>query len=805
MSDFSDAVLTEALRLASLGYRVHPVHGIDDVGYCTCGRKAACKTPGKHPLYPGFLELATTDIDVIKSWPWGNGYNLGIVPGDDITILDFDGEKGFATFKALIDWRPELGTGNYGLLQTGSGGYHLIGRGKSSSSVRRLPGMDVRGTGGQAVVAPSKHYSGNYYQAIRPLESMVDPFPPAVLAIANGEPAPPELEIPVVLTIDDLRPLARKQSKYQSAWRAVVKGEPYAQPGERDDITTGLIGAIAKKWPNASAVQVAKLFRPSLEVMASEAGAPTVDDIVEKFERFRVVEKENANNVPDNKSAILITTNIVDMSIAAIDALSKFGNRALFRRAGKLSYVVYNQVLPGLSTREEETPTICPATQSVVRGQLSAASPWVRKNNEGNFVAKLPPNEVCAYVTDIGEWPKIPYLEGITSGPVLRLDGSVFRGDGYDESTGLYSVGQRVEWPYVPTQEALEMLCSVFSDFPFKTGHYSVVLAALLTGVGRYAFRGPSPLFLIDANTRGAGKTLCASVIAKILSVGGATGAGLGTDNEEDRKQITSLAMGGAEIILVDNVTGKFGTPKLCEALTLHNGTWSDRVLGKNETWTGPFRPLWLATGNNVTVRADMARRICYCRLESPLEKPEERVGFSIPSLMGYVAENREKLYWCALSILKAYWDDGRPKNNNIKPWGGYEEWSDLIRGAVTWCGYSDPGDVRKELIFSDDDHDYGTILVEGVGMLIAEHGGPMKCSEMIEMVYGFGMTKADAERYQDFREVIEALTPLRSGHPTPQSMGKVLQRYRGRVFGGKTLQPCGVNNREWRVIRKEA
>ena len=33
-------------------------------------------------------------------------------------------------------------------------------------------------------------------------------------------------------------------------------------------------------------------------------------------------------------------------------------------------------------------------------------------------------------------------------------------------------------------------------------------------------------------------------------------------------------------------------------------------------------------TGNNVALDADMHRRVCHIRLESPEEKPEEKNGF---------------------------------------------------------------------------------------------------------------------------------------------------------------------------------
>jgi hypothetical protein len=797
-SEFSQSIQAEALRLAALGYLVHPVHGIGPDQLCTCGKGVNCRSPGKHPVLSGWKEQASNDPNVINAWEWWRGYNLGLVPGDTYTILDFDGEQGKQLYLLMMEWCPVLQSPEYPLMITGSGGYHLIGAGEATSMVRRLPGLDIRAKGGQAVIPPSRHYSGNVYQVYRPIVGPAPPFPAEVMQVARGDLVPPELQAPEIVTLDDIKAMGRKQGKYQTALRALAKGEPYAESGQRDDITAGLAGVLVRKFPNAEPTQVAALFEESLAAMAMIAPeAPTLDTVTDKLQRFRQVQVENQSTLPQ----IIIGADIRDMARQAMDAIALDPNRNLMRRGGRLCFVKHNQELPGLSPRNEEAPVIGDASSVTVRGEMSAAARWLKRNADGEMVPKIPPNEVATYATEIGEWPKIPFLEGIVTGPILRNDYTIFRGDGYDDLTGILSVGNKLTGDIIPLTQALETLMDVFADFPFKGNHYSSMLATVLTGAGQYAFSGPSPMFLIDANTRGSGKTLSAEVSSAIITPGGATGAALGTDNEEDRKQLTSLAMGGARVVLADNLSGRFGTPKLCEALSLHDGIWSDRILGKNQTWSGPFRPVWFATGNNVSLRADVARRICYCRLESPHEKPELRTGFRHPSLMGYVTENREYLFLCALSVLKHYCDAGKPQPEKMVPWGGYEGWSELIRGAVMWCGYVDPADSRNELELADDDHDLGRVIVEGLKVLTSQHEAEMKCADISNVLYKIGQTEAEEEEYSDLREAIETLCPQRNGPVTPQSMGKVFKRYRGRVFGGRSLQQCGPRGRHWRVV----
>src|SRR5262249_3875877 len=90
----------------------------------------------------------------------------------------------------------------------------------------------------------------------------------------------------------------------------------------------------------------------------------------------------------------------------------------------------------------------------------------------------------------------------------------------------------------------------------------------------------------------------------------------------------------------------------------------------------------------------DTPRRVLPIRLESPLERPEERTGFRYPNLRAHVLANRGPLLSAALTILRAYCVAGRP-DQGLTPWGGFEGWSDLVRNTVVWCGLPDRGVTR--------------------------------------------------------------------------------------------------------------
>jgi hypothetical protein len=145
-------------------------------------------------------------------------------------------------------------------------------------------------------------------------------------------------------------------------------------------------------------------------------------------------------------------------------------------------------------------------------------------------------------------------------------------------------------------------------------------------------------------------------------------------------------------MVLFDNLGGTIGGPSLDAALTATE--WQDRLLSTNKSPRLPLVVTWYATGNNTVLRADTGRRTCQIRLESPLERPEDRADVRQPDLLGWVRRERGRLLCAALTILSAYCRAGRP-DQRLKPWGSFEGWSALVRGAVVWTGLEDPGKAR--------------------------------------------------------------------------------------------------------------
>ena len=170
---------------AQYGWRVFPLHSIDN-GACTCGdAKCTGTKPGKHPRTPKGCLDATTDTATIRGWweRWPDA-NIGIATGGGLVVIDVDPRHGGDD--GLVDLRRTLGElPDTVECLTGSGGRHIyvsVGEGVvvRNSAGTLAQGVDIRGEGGYVVAAPSVHTSGRSYAweaSSRPDEVEVAPMP----------------------------------------------------------------------------------------------------------------------------------------------------------------------------------------------------------------------------------------------------------------------------------------------------------------------------------------------------------------------------------------------------------------------------------------------------------------------------------------------------------------------------------------------------------------------------------------------------------------------------------------------------
>jgi hypothetical protein len=86
---------------------------------------------------------------------------------------------------------------------------------------------------------------------------------------------------------------------------------------------------------------------------------------------------------------------------------------------------------------------------------------------------------------------------------------------------------------------------------------------------------------------------------------------------------------------------------------------YQDRILGLSETRKVPTNVTFIATGNNLSFRGDITRRVVLCTMDAGLERPDER-RFS-RNLYKYVPAHRGPIINAALTTLRGIPPAGRP------------------------------------------------------------------------------------------------------------------------------------------------
>ena len=65
-----------------------------------------------------------------------------------------------------------------------------------------------------------------------------------------------------------------------------------------------------------------------------------------------------------------------------------------------------------------------------------------------------------------------------------------------------------------------------------------------------------------------------------------------------------------------------------------------------------------------------------------------------------------------ALTLLRAFIVAGRPGLSEIEPFGRFEDWSNLVRGALIWLGEADPCNTRGMIVQQDNKREALTALM---------------------------------------------------------------------------------------------
>ena len=379
----------------------------------------------------------------------------------------------------------------------------------------------------------------------------------------------------------------------------------------------------------------------------------------------------------------------------------------------------------------------------------------------------------------------VPRLRAVISAPTLRPDKTVLSTPGYDASTGLLLVGDRL-WRQVPDSpskrdalNALDVLVEPIDKFPFvDNADRAAALALLITSVMRPCLR-TVPMFTITAPTAGTGKSLLVD-IAAILATGRKAAVVTPTQDEAElEKRIGAAALAGDQIISIDNVTHILRSDQLCQLLTQEEV--QVRVLGASKNVRIPSTALICATGNNLSIHGDLNRRTVRIGLDAKCERPDERrFDRDATSL---ALRKRAELVAAALTIVRAYLSAGAP--SQASPMGSFEDWSDTVRSALIWLGM---GDCRGDIEAMRADDPEKAELAEIIDAL------PTGRFTVRDIAHSVSESPAMREAFAGFIG--------RNGVFATKSFGRYLARFRGTIIGGRSIELAtkDIHGAVWQV-----
>jgi hypothetical protein len=434
---------------------------------------------------------------------------------------------------------------------------------------------------------------------------------------------------------------------------------------------------------------------------------------------------------------------------------------------------------------------------------MSRAANFVRMGKNG-CVGIFPPESLSAAVINHGDWP-FPELRGIVEIPSLREDGSILKTPGYDSVSRLYyhPSGSVPDIPDNATHKdavaAARFILDILSDFPFQDDASRDNAIGLLLSVIVKEISGLVPIALIDAPTKGPGKTRLAQ-LASIVAIGRETPLSPEVrDEEEWRKQITSLLIADRQIVIIDNIERTLRSSQLAAVLT--TSEWSDRLLGKSEALHLHSRAIWIATGNNIRLGGDIARRAYWIRLDSNLPRPWLRDSRNFKrELPSWAVSHRTEIVGALLTMALAWFRDGKPTWTG-RPLGSYEAWSRTVGGILEYCGMTGFLSNLENLYEQTDDEPAQWAVF--LGAVFDSFGGnnPFSTKSLTDKIIGGNA--------QSLKSALPDSLGDASDRGFPARLGRAMKKRRDQIFEidekllqlKETLRDGHRQKQQWKLL----
>lgn len=385
----------------------------------------------------------------------------------------------------------------------------------------------------------------------------------------------------------------------------------------------------------------------------------------------------------------------------------------------KLSKIVYVRNNELVILRDEKPIPLELDSLLILLDEMAVFSAWNKKQEKFTLI-DAPKPYAAGLLASRHLW-EFDELTNIVTTPAIELPSMrIIDSPGFDKETGLFyhpEPGQEIEINTNITiddvKKAIDQLWEPFKLFPFDSDlSKGVMLSAILTACCRQSLP-TAPGFLFTAPVAGSGKSFISSCLgilagehcpASISAPAGRDGAA------EMQKTLVALARDGAQVIILDNLTGIFESSTLCAWLTSEK--MKGRLLGLSQSITINSKFLFIGNGNNVILKGDMCRRVLECCIDPEMEKPYARKFNFDPRQ--YCRANKSAMVSAAYTLL-LYGQRQEPPAGRL---ASFETWNDTVRRAVFACipswdpmaaidkAYAEDPDTQKLAAFLSEAYD---------------------------------------------------------------------------------------------------
>lgn len=316
-----------------------------------------------------------------------------------------------------------------------------------------------------------------------------------------------------------------------------------------------------------------------------------------------------------------------------------------------------------------------------------------------------------------------PALRGLVTTPIFTQDGSLLTEPGYDWSSQLYyQPDPRMSIPEVSTTptkdevfEAKRLLTQeILADFmldgmdraevirkvlcceevngelcplpgaePESTPSLAHAVVMALFPFVRDMIAGNAPGIAIDKQKPGAGAGKLEATMSMIFAGSGTPALALPATGEEMTKVLLAALRTGRPNLFFDNINHSVDSGELASAMTAP--VYEARILGSSETAQIEVRSQWVIAGNKLQLSDELIRRFCLIYLDPRTATPESRTGFRHPEIEDWVRENRGRLVWACLTLVRNYLASGKP--SGVRDKGSYSQWARVMGGILEAAG----------------------------------------------------------------------------------------------------------------------